>query len=51
MLNTIEVELGLLIDIDLLLSYERAIRGGVNGINALRHFKANNRYMEDFDKS
>ena len=30
---------------------ERAIRGGINGIGAVRHFKDNNKYMEDFDKS
>ena len=54
MLNTTKVELGLLSDIDLLLFCERAIRGGINEIGALRHFKANNKYMEymeDFDKS
>ena len=51
MLNTTKAELGLLSDIDLLLFCERAIRGGINGIGAMRHFKANNKYMEDFDKS
>ena len=51
MLNTTKVELGLLSDIDMLLFCERAIRGGINGIGAMRHFKANNKYMEDFDKS
>ena len=50
MLNTTKVELGLLSDIDMLLFCERAIRGGINGIGATRHFKANNKYMEDFDK-
>ena len=51
MLNTTKVELGLLSDIDMLLSCERAIRGVIDGIGAMRHFKANNKYMEDFDKS
>ena len=51
MLNTTKVELGLLSDIDIVLFCERAIRGGINGIGAMRHFKANNKYMEVFDKS
>ena len=51
MLNTIKVEIGLLRHIDMLLFCERAIRGGINGIGAMRHFKANNKYVEDFDKS
>ena len=51
MLNTTKAELGLLSDIDMLLFCERAIRGGINGIGAMRHFKANNKYMEDFDNS
>ena len=42
MLITIRAEIGLLTDIEMLLFCERAIRGGVNGIGALRHFKANN---------
>ena len=46
MLNTTKVELGLLSDIDILLFCERAIRGGINGIGDMRHFKANNKYME-----
>ena len=50
-LNATKVELGLLSDIDMLLFCKRAIRGGINGIGALRHFKANNKYMEDLDKS
>ena len=35
----------------MLLFRERAIRGRINGIGAMRHFKANNKYMEDFDKT
>ena len=41
-LITARVEIGLLTDIEIMLFSERAIRGGVNGIGALRHFKANN---------
>ena len=51
MFNTTKVELGLLTYIDKLLFCERAIRGGINGIGALRHFKANKKYMEDFHRS
>ena len=51
MLITTKVELGVLKDIDMLLFCERAIRGGINGTGALRHFKANNHYMHDFDPS
>ena len=50
MLNTTKVELGLLSDTDMLLFCERAILCGINGIGAMKHFKANNKYMEDFDK-
>ena len=42
MLITTRAEIGLLTDIEMLLFYERAMRGGVKGIGALRHFKANN---------
>ena len=51
MLITTKVELGVLTDIDMILFCERAIRGGINGTGALRHFKANNQYMQDFDPS
>ena len=51
MLNTTELELGLLSDIDMLHFCERVIRAGINGIGALRHSKANNKYMEDLEKS
>ena len=50
MLST-KVELGLLTDIDLLLFCERAIHGGINASGALRHFKANNKYMTNFDSA
>ena len=50
-MNTTKVELGFLCDFDMLLFCERAVRGGINGIGAMRHFKANNKYMENLDKS
>ena len=52
MLITTRVDLGLLAsDIDMLLFFERRIRGGINGIGELRHFRANNRDLDDFDES
>ena len=51
MLITTRVDLGLLSDIDMLLFFERGIRGGINGIGELRHFRANNRDLEIFDES
>ena len=51
MLITTRVDLGLLSDIDMLLFFERGIRGGINGIGELRHFRANNRDLEVFDES
>ena len=35
----------------MLLVGERAIRGGVNAIGSLRHFRSNNKYMENFETS
>ena len=49
MLITTRAEIGLLTDIEMLLFCERAIRGGVNGIGALRHFKANNPDTNDYN--
>ena len=49
MLVTIDVELGLLSDVDMLFFCEKAIRGGLNGVGALRHFRANNKYPQNFD--
>ena len=46
MLITTGVKLELLQDIDQLLFFERGIRGGINGLGALRHFEANNKYLE-----
>ena len=51
MLITTRVDLGLLRDIDMLLFFERGIRGGINRIGELRHFRANNRDLDDFDES
>ena len=48
-LITTSAEIGLLTDIEMLLFCERAIRGGVNGIGALRHFKANNPDTNDYN--
>ena len=48
MLITTEVEIELLADIDMLLFCENAIRGGINGIVALRTFSANNKYMQNY---
>ena len=49
MLITTRATLGLLSDVDMLLFFERGIRGGFNGIGELRHFEANNSYMDSFD--
>ena len=51
MLITTRVDLGLLSDIDMLLFFERGIRGGINGIGELRYFRANNRHLDVFDES
>ena len=50
MLITTDVELGLLSDVDLLLFCEKAIRGGLNGVGALRHFRANNKDLNGYNK-
>ena len=51
MLITTRATLGLLTDIDLLLFFEKSIRGGINGIGELRHFVANNKDLDSFDVS
>ena len=51
MLFTTRIDLALLGDIDMLLFFEGGIRGGNNGIGELRHFRANNRDLKDFDDS
>ena len=50
MLMTTDVELGLLSDVDMLLFCEKVIRGGLNGVGALRHFRANNKDLSDYNK-
>ena len=45
------IDLGLLSDIDMLLFFEKGIRGGINGIGELRYFRANNRDLDVFDES
>ena len=49
MLSTTKVELELLHDYDMLLFCENAIRGGLNGVGSLRHFRANNKDLDDFN--
>ena len=49
MLITTGVKMELLQDIDQLLFFEKAIRGGINGLGALRHFEANNKYLDNFN--
>ena len=51
MLITTRVDLGLLSDIDMLLFFERRVRGGINGNGKLRYFRANNRDLDVFDES
>ena len=50
MLISTDVELELLSDVDMLLFCEKAIRGGLNGVGALRHFRANNKDLSDYKK-
>ena len=49
MLITTSVKLALLQDIGQLLFFEKGIRGGINGLAALRLFKANNTHLEYFN--
>ena len=49
MLISTRFKLGLLQDIDMLLFFERGIRGGINGVGELRHFTANNAHLDNFD--
>ena len=49
MLISTRVKLGLLQDIDMLLFFERGVRGGINGVGELRHFTANNAHLHNFD--
>ena len=50
MLVTTDVELVLLSDVDMLLFCEKAIQGGLNGVGALRHFRANTN-LQNFDRN
>ena len=49
MLISTNVKMGLLEDINMLLFFERAVRGGLKGAGELGHFKANNPHMDSFD--
>ena len=42
------MELKLLVDTDILLTVEKGLRGGMCH-SILRHAKANNKYMKDYD--
>ena len=44
-----KVKLGLLQDIDMLMFFERRVRGGINGVRDWRHFTANNAHLDNFD--
>ena len=48
MLITTEVEIELLPDIDMLLFWENAIRGGINRIGPLRTFSADNKCLQNY---
>ena len=49
-LKMTEVELELLADIDILLMFEKGLRGGIyHSFN--RYAKVNNKYMKDYDKN
>ena len=45
------IKLELFTDYDMLLMFEKGIRGGYSGVLGSRHVKANNKYLKDFDKN
>ena len=49
MLISTNVKLGLLQDVDMLLFFERAIRGEINGVGELRLFTVNSPHLNSFD--
>ena len=51
MLITSRVDLGLFSDIDMLLFFQRGIRGDFNAIGEHRHFQASNKDLDGFGKS
>ena len=51
MLFTTGVKLDLLQDLDQLLFLEKGFRGEINGLGALRHFEANNKYPENLNSN
>ena len=51
MLNSTNVKMGLLQDVDTLLFFERGIRGGINGLGELPHFTANKPHLNSFDQN
>ena len=51
LLITTRVDLGPLSDIDMLSFFERGIRGGIDGMGELCHFRAKNRDLDIFDES
>ena len=51
MLFTTRVDFSPSSDFDMLLFFERGIRGAIKGIGELRQFQANSRDLHDFDES
>ena len=50
-LKKTKIELELLEDYDMLMMFEKGIRGGYSGVLGSRHVKANNKYLKDFDET
>ena len=52
MFKKTSVKLELLTDIDMLLMYEKGIRGGIcNAVHRYANAKANNKYMSNYDEN